>query len=555
MSSLLRIKKSRRSVAALLSIVAVLPSASVYAAPPAVKNLFPAGGQRGQSIAVTAAGEFPTWPVKIWSDHPGVTAIASQEQGLMQVSIAANATPGVAWLRVYSDDGAANMRPFIVGTLAELTEVEPNDAPVEGQAIDGARVVNGRLQKRGDVDGFAVSLKQGETLIAALAANSHLGSPVDAVLQICELVERRPLADAKPQVEAFVLDQNHDAVGLDPSIVLTAPADGKYLVRVFGFPSQPDSSIAFAGGDEHVYRLTLTTGPYIAATMPLALQEGAPQDVKLVGWNLPESLRSVTPSLDVAFHANAAGWVRLSAVNHPVIIADRGQPKPQNVVLPATVSGQLQRANERHTFRFPVAKGKKLRLTVAAHELGYPIDPKVTITDDGGMVLLEVDDANGLADPQLVFTPPADGHCRVVIGDVAGGAGRTFVYLLTIEPETADFNLTLANDRFTVTADKPLEIPVTVNRREFTEPVAIRVVGLPLGIVAEEAVSQPTGETAAMVKLILKCTQDTASPTSIPISIEGVIVADQLHPRRASFEIGVPNSIKPTAAWLTLLRQ
>jgi hypothetical protein len=161
-----------------------------------------------------------------------------------------------------------------------------------------------------------VTLKQGETLVASLAANSLLGSPVDAVLQVCELVERKPLADAKPQREAFALEQNHDAVGLDPRVAFKAPSDGAYLVRVFGFPSQPDSNIAFAGGDNFVYRLTLTTGPYIAAALPLAVEAGQQREVQLIGWNLPESLQRATPASSVAFHAEAAGSVRLASVDH-----------------------------------------------------------------------------------------------------------------------------------------------------------------------------------------------------------------------------------------------
>ncbi len=36
-----------------------------------------------------------------------------------------------------------------------------------------------------------------------------------------------------------LLAQNLDHHGLDPQIVFSAPAYGNYLVRVFGFPSEP----------------------------------------------------------------------------------------------------------------------------------------------------------------------------------------------------------------------------------------------------------------------------------------------------------------------------
>jgi hypothetical protein len=234
-----------------------------------------------------------------------------------------------------------------------------------------------------------------------------------------------------------------------------------------------------------------------------------------------------------------------------MVVANAEQPKPQDVSLPVTVSGQLQQVGERHTFRFPVTKGSKLRLAVAAHDLGYPLDPRLTITDDEGKGLLEGDDEKGRADPLLVLAPPRDGHCRVTISDVASGSGPTFVYRLTIEPEAADFALRLASDRFTATADKPLEIPVTIDRRGFAERITIRAVNLPPGIVAEEATSQPTGDTSATVKVIVKRTQDATLPASASIAIVGVTNGDPQHPRRAAFDVAIPFASDHSAVWLT----
>ena len=42
-----------------------------------------------------------------------------------------------------------------------------------------------------------------------------------------------------------------------------APDDGTYVVRLFAFPSVPDASVRFAGGERFIYRLTLTTGAFV----------------------------------------------------------------------------------------------------------------------------------------------------------------------------------------------------------------------------------------------------------------------------------------------------
>jgi hypothetical protein len=73
-----------------------------------------------------------------------------------------------------------------------------------------------------------------------------------------------------PRIEAFVAAQNHDAVGLDPQLVFAAPKDGRYLVRLFAFPSEPNSTIGFAGTDNYAYRLTLTTGADVEPDLPAA---------------------------------------------------------------------------------------------------------------------------------------------------------------------------------------------------------------------------------------------------------------------------------------------
>src|SRR5436190_11722471 len=209
----------------------LIGSQSAHAAPPKVNNLFPAGGQRGQLVTVTASGDFSTWPVQVWSDRQGITATAEKDKGKLKVDVAASAVPGVYWLRLFNVDGASVLKPFIVGTLPEVAESEPNDAPDKSQAIEPRVVINGKLGKTGDVDGYRMELKHGETLVASLQGNSTLGSPMDAILQVCELIGRPYATNQTPPTEAYIVAQNHDAVGLDPQTAFTATKSGSYLVR------------------------------------------------------------------------------------------------------------------------------------------------------------------------------------------------------------------------------------------------------------------------------------------------------------------------------------
>jgi hypothetical protein len=472
-----------------------------------VNYLFPPGGQRGQTVVVMAAGDFSTWPVQMWADRPGITVEAEKDKGKFKITIAPDASPGVTWLRAFNEEGASSLRPFVIGTLSEIEEAEPNDAPSKPQAVTQPVVINGRLAKNDDVDGFALELKQGQTLTASLLANTTLGSPMDAVLQVCELVERRGA------VEAFVVGQNHDAVLLDPGLTFAAPRDGKYLVRVFAFPSEPNASIAFAGGDNYLYRLTLTTGGLVDHALPLAVSTKQPTDIKLFGVNLPpEGVPFTIASPNAASHVMAAlpdqaGTALLEVTEKPCMVAVESSSieQPQAIELPVVISGRLAQDRSRQTFAFQAAKGSKIRIACESRTLGFPLQASLRVTDASGKLLVKGEPKGPRVDTDLVFTSPGDGRYLVTVADLHGRGGLRFVYRLAIEPVQPDFAVTLAADSFVLPKDKPLEIPVSIDRRDgFAEIIEIKAVDLPAGITAEAVTSLPEGDTAKTVKIFLK---------------------------------------------------
>ncbi|MEO8497061.1 MAG: PPC domain-containing protein, partial [Planctomycetota bacterium] len=220
--------------------VVVIECATLVAAPPKCDTLFPAGGQRGTQVEVTAAGSFSNWPVSVWVDRDGLQVEPDKDKGKVKINIADSAS-GVYLIRFHDGEGATQLRPFAVDSLPEVTESEPNEEVTAANKIAQSSIVNGRLEKSGDIDGVAFELKAGQTLVASLDANQTFGSPMDAILQICG-------------ADGFVLAQNDDERGVDPQIAFVAPRDGSYVVRTFAFPLTPTGSIAFAGGSNFIYR-------------------------------------------------------------------------------------------------------------------------------------------------------------------------------------------------------------------------------------------------------------------------------------------------------------
>ncbi len=477
-----------------------------------VRSLMPAGGARASTVEVVATGNFPRWPVQAWVDRPGLSVSASGDKGKLAVTIAADTAAGTYWIRLYDAAGAAAPRPFVVGTLAEANEQEPNNSPAKAQAVTAPVVVNGRLGASGDVDMFAVPLSRGQTLVASIAGNETLGSPMDSVLEI-----------VSPR--GNVLAYNHDRLGLDPQIEFTAPADGVYLARVFAFPSVPNSTIAFAGGDQYVYRLSLTTGAVVDYPWPLAATRGRETQVELCGWNITDALRTVSikpegPMAEI-FDPQMARGVSLIVEPHNTLIEIEPNPlgAAQKVELPVTVTGRIENSGDVDAFSFEAKQGEPLAFQVESRALGYPLDAVLEVTDSTGKSLARVDDVAASRDAALVFSPPTDGMFRVAVSDLNRQGSSRHVYRLRAVKAVGDFEVTADADSYVLASDKPTDITLSVARLNgLAENIEFTVSGLPEGVTAAPAQSSAQGESAKTVKLTLSA---SGGAHSGPIRIIG----------------------------------
>jgi hypothetical protein len=512
------------------------------AAAPELDRLFPAGGRQGTTFHVTAEGRF-SWPVQVWVDGPGITASALPQAGRLSVQIDAGAPPGVRWVRLFNGDGASAPRPLVVGTLAEMEEREPNDRPALAQRMPSAAItVNGRLQSEGDVDVFAVALERGQTLVASLDAARSLEAPMDATLEITNEA-------------GIVLAQNDDEAGLDPRLVFTAPARGVYGVRLFAFPSVPTAAIRLAGGEAYVYRLTLTTAGVLDYVFPLAIEAGQATSIELRGWNLPLERRTLTlsppeaqASLDV-FVPEIAGLARVRVEPHRTV-AERepnGPLEPQTIELPVTVSGRIGEPGDVDTFCFQARENQTLVFRVESQSLGFPLDATLRLADADDNECQRIDDVEGRRDPDLMVSIPLDGEYRLTIRDLYRHGGPRHVYRLTVASPEPDFALTVTAHSFTAQVGQPLEIPVTIERREgFAEELTLAIEGLPAEIAAEAVHSSPDSPSAQSVRLRVLA----PAVWSGPIRIVG---RSPTSTKQHRAETEIPGFGVPTAnLWLTV---
>ena len=526
-------------------------AATLVAAPPNVTALFPAGCQVGQSVEVTAQGSLGEKP-QAWISREGVKLEFAESGNKFKIIVAENAAPGLCWIRVFNAEGASPLRPFVIGTLAEVAEKEPNNSAKDAQKLESSQVVvNGVLDKGGDVDTFAVSLKAGQSLVASLMAKGTLGSPMDGVLQVLG-------------PRGFVMEHNDDDHGLDPQIVFTAPSDGEYGVRVFAFPETANSSIAFAGGANFIYRLTLTTGAFVDHAEPMSVGRVAStsetpvaQRLRLHGWNLPPELAEVPADagandLFVVRHALLGNTLALPVEPHPSVVELTERPlEPQEFALPSSMTGVIGKPGEVDVFRLKLAAKQAIVIRTDARSAGSPLDPVLRILKSDGSQLQEVDDGSkGDFDPDANFTAPAEGEYRVAITDRFGLGGPRFFYRLTALASQPDFELRVAADSFVLTPDKPLEIPVTVDRqRGFAQDIEVIATELPEKVTAEPVVSAKSGDSAKSVKLVLK-TEAGVTFTG-PVHIRGRVKTEPPIEKPASATLTAFNTTT-RELWLTV---
>ncbi|GAB4143967.1 MAG: hypothetical protein Fur0037_11730 [Planctomycetota bacterium] len=123
---------------------------------PAVSAVFPLGARRNEPTLVTLRG------VNVPEPHE----IKIGEEGIHEI-------------RIEDDPALTDAIPFEVGTLREQDEHEPNDE--EADRVRFPIVVNGCIDRPGDVDLFEFSGNPGETVVAEIEAR-RLNSCLDSLL-------------------------------------------------------------------------------------------------------------------------------------------------------------------------------------------------------------------------------------------------------------------------------------------------------------------------------------------------------------------------------------
>lgn len=174
---------------------------------------------------------------------------------LPDTSLPFDTEPGgdcIRWTAYSKGNQLSNSISYAVDTLPECTETESNDTIESSQNIDMPKIINGRIDRPGDVDVFRLSGRAGDEVVAEVYGR-RLNSPLDSLLR---------LTDASGKVlewnDDYVLKESHlhtNMMGLlthhaDSYLMARLPEDGTYYVHLADSQNH--------GGDAYSYRLRIT---------------------------------------------------------------------------------------------------------------------------------------------------------------------------------------------------------------------------------------------------------------------------------------------------------
>jgi len=486
-----------------------------FAAPPEVSSLSPAGGQRGTSFVITAAGKLATedqW----WCSAAGVSFGKTDKPAEWKVTIAPDAPSGPSLVVVHNQEGAASPLWFSIGTLPETAETEPNDAWNEGHKLEKLPItINGTLNKAHDVDGFRVPLQKGQTM-AALVEAYTLGSMVDVMAHVVDPGGQR-------------VHTSSDGRNLDPEFTFTASQNGWHTIQLAGFPHPPTANVAFTGGLSLVYRLHLSTGPVTTHAFPPVASRQVHQAVQLHGiHSAKDTTHTIMPrdsqsSGDLLITELPNAFQPTQTVERKNAVPLTTETEPNNTAADATpmerglAVGILQTKGDQDCYVITLKKGDKLGTRIWAKALGARADLQLQIEDPAGKVIASNDDFQDQPDPEIQWTAASDGPHQIRIKSLMDEHGDSCHYVLEAQTAQPRIQATLSGKPAAVLeTGKSTDLKATIKRLHgHSNPLLLRAANLPPGVTAAEVEAPAkTGE----VTIQLKAAADVVSASG-PIEL------------------------------------
>lgn len=477
--------------------------------PPQIAYVHPAGAKRGSTVNVVLAGIQWTPDMQYFVLEDGVEidivgalgplivpeppywfgfkgrnggSFAIPREVRARLTVSTHRRPGPVRWQVANANGSSKTGFFYVSDTPEVIEERYRRGPQELPELPVT--VSGQVLKIEEVDFYRFRTAAAGPVTCEIFAR-RLGSLFSAALQV---------TDAAGKVVADVADTEGD----DLAVTFTGRAGDEYVVRLH--------DLDFGGNRALTYRLKISQGPRIVASLPARGQRGVTREVTFVGYGL----RSGRPRLEtLARTLSFPDDPALSFFDYQIeTLAGEATWSFPLSNLPETTEGEAERlteavgstaelprlltagaitgtlgADEIDRYRFDGKKGESWSVRLARAGKHNPLDLVVVLSGADGKQLAKNDDLEGTTDAGLTFSPPNDGLFGLEVHDVSGRPrSDATLYRLELTRQAPDFKITIP-DRLSVEMGGKVGMPVKAERLgSFSGPIQLSVDGLLPGI-------------------------------------------------------------------------
>ena len=287
---------------------------------PYIASIFPLGGPLAETTTVNLAGwNLPTQQIDLPARYDMTACRPFQ--------LAPN-----RW--------ATNAVTFARGESPETLDHEPNDGRAQAQPLSLPTVVNGRIDRSGDLDFFSFRGQAGQQLVVEVHAR-RLQSPLDSIIELTDSTGKRTAVNDDNEDHGSGLTTHH----ADSRFSVTLPDDGQYVLRL--------GDTQRHGGNDYAYRLridhsqpdfelrvvpssiNMSAGQTVPITVYALRRDGFEGDIKLSLAGSPDGFK-----LSGAWVPGGQEQVQLTLTAPP---AAGDQPLRLNLEGTATIDGQVVR--------------------------------------------------------------------------------------------------------------------------------------------------------------------------------------------------------------------
>lgn len=294
----------------LLCFFAAIAPLSAQTSFPMLGGAFPLGVQRGKTTDVTVyaggngganlygaykalfAGQGVSAiivpPEKGWPEKPKADPKdPKKEWGLpvvgeikMRVTVAPDAPLGPREFRVATPRmGSSTIAQLVVSDAAQVLEAEPNNDVEHAQPVTLPCDINGRIGQGEDVDCYKFSATPGQEVTFVVQCARLLD-------KIHDLQEHADPVLILRDLNGLELARNDDYYRADSLLHYKFDKAGQYVIQI--------RDVNYQGNPFWMYRLTLTTSPYVTGVVPCAVAPGASVDLRVSGFNLKGAATGTT---------------------------------------------------------------------------------------------------------------------------------------------------------------------------------------------------------------------------------------------------------------------